>query len=112
MEFNTNAIATILFASAALTTSAAQAGATADNAMAMVKEVVANVKANGTEQAAAEIANIEGVFRKDDLYLVIYGLHGTVRAHGLNQMMVGKNLAGLKDIRLAVSASEVAARGG
>jgi cytochrome c len=98
MKFKTNAIATIFFAAAALATSVAHAGATADEAMAMVKEGVAYVKANGTDKAAAEIANKEGMFRKDDLYLVIYGLDGTVRAHGSNQKMVGKNLIGLKDI--------------
>jgi cytochrome c len=81
-----------------LATSVSHAGATADEAMAMVKEGVAYVKANGTDKAAAEIANKEGMFRKDDLYLVIYGLDGTVRAHGSNQKMVGKNLIGLKDI--------------
>jgi cytochrome c len=98
MKIKTNAIATILFAGAALATSVSHAGATADEAMAMVKEGVAYVKANGTDKAAAEIANKEGMFRKDDLYLVIYGLDGTVRAHGSNQKMVGKNLIGLKDI--------------
>jgi signal transduction histidine kinase len=29
---------------------------------------------------------------------VVYGLDGTVRAHGANEKMVGKNLIGLKDI--------------
>ncbi|MEZ5727581.1 MAG: cache domain-containing protein [Burkholderiaceae bacterium] len=38
------------------------------------------------------------MFRDRDLYLVVYGLDGVVRAHGANQKMVGKNLLGLRDI--------------
>lgn len=85
-------------ATLALCANAAHASATADEATAMVKKGVAFVKANGTEKAAAEIGDKEGPFRKDDLYLVIYGLDGTVRAHGSNQKMVGKNLIDLKDV--------------
>jgi Single Cache domain 2 len=33
-----------------------------------------------------------------DLYLVVYGLDGVVRAHGANEKMVGKNLLELKDV--------------
>jgi cytochrome c len=73
-------------------------GATADDATAMVKSGVAYIKANGAEKGAAEISNKEGQFHKDDLYLVIYGLDGTVRAHGANAKMIGKNLIALKDI--------------
>jgi signal transduction histidine kinase len=32
------------------------------------------------------------------LYLTVYGLDGTVRAHGANEKMIGKNLIDLKDI--------------
>jgi cytochrome c len=74
------------------------AGATADEATAMVKSGVAYIKANGAEKGAAEISNKDGKFQKDDLYLVVYGLDGTVRAHGANAKMIGKNLIGLKDI--------------
>lgn len=98
MNFTSNKLTAAFFFTAALAATGAQAAATADEATAMVKEGVAFVKANGTEKAAAEIANKEGKFRKDDLYLVIYGLDGTVRAHGSNQKMVGKNLIALKDI--------------
>ncbi|WP_291013851.1 cache domain-containing protein [Hydrogenophaga sp.] len=76
----------------------AMAAATADDATDMVKKGVSFIKANGGEKGHAEISNKEGQFRKDDLYLVVYGLDGTVRAHGANQKMVGKNLIELKDI--------------
>ena len=98
MKLTSKTLSAAILFSATLAATGVQAAATADEATAMVKEGVAFVKANGTEKAAAEIANKEGKFRKDDLYLVIYGLDGTVRAHGSNQKMVGKNLIALKDI--------------
>src|SRR3984957_14346799 len=77
----------------------AQAGnATADEAVAMVKKGVAYIKAQGTEKGYAEISNKQGQFIDRDLYLVVYGLDGTVLAHGANDKMVGKNLIDLKDI--------------
>jgi len=77
----------------------AQAGnATADEATAMVKKGVAYIKAQGTEKGYAEISNKQGQFIDRDLYLVVYGLDGTVLAHGANDKMVGKNLIDLKDI--------------
>ncbi len=78
---------------------AAQANnATPDEATAMVKKGVAYIKANGKEKGHAEITNKAGSFIDRDLYLVVYGLDGTVRAHGANEKMVGKNLIELKDI--------------
>lgn len=73
-------------------------GATTTEAMAMVKKGVAFIKANGPEKAYAEVTSKQGQFQDRDLYLVVYGLDGTVRAHGANEKMVGKNLMGLKDI--------------
>lgn len=72
--------------------------ATAAEATAMVKQGVAFIKANGRDKAYAEISNKGGKFVDRDLYLVVYGLDGTVRAHGANEKMVGKNLIDLKDI--------------
>ena len=82
-----------------LAAAGAQAGnATADEATAMVKKGVAFIKAQGTEKGYAEISNKQGQFNDRDLYLVVYGLDGTVLAHGANDKMVGKNLIDLKDI--------------
>ena len=76
----------------------AQTKATAAEATAMVKKGVAFIKANGKEKGLAEINNKSGQFVSRDLYLTVYGLDGTVRAHGANEKMVGKNLIELKDI--------------
>jgi signal transduction histidine kinase len=62
------------------------------------KKGVAFFKANGKDKALAEISNKKGQFIDRDLYLVVYGLDGVVRAHGANEKMVGKNLLDLKDI--------------
>ncbi|MGH6647968.1 cache domain-containing protein [Aquabacterium sp.] len=78
---------------------AAEGGATKDEAVAMVKKGVAHVKAAGKDKAYADIsdkANAE--FHHQDLYLTVYQLDGTVKAHGSNAKMIGKNLIELKDI--------------
>ncbi len=76
----------------------AQTHATKEEATAMVKKGVAFVKANGKQKGYAEITNKQGQFKDRDLYLVVYGLDGTVHAHGANEKMVGKNLIDLKDV--------------
>ena len=76
----------------------AQTHATDKEATAMVKKGVAFNKANGTEKGHAEISNNPGQFIDRDLYLVVYGLDGTVHAHGANEKMIGKNLIELKDV--------------
>ena len=77
---------------------AADGNATKDEAVAMVKKGVAFIKSGGTDKGYAEVTNKQGQFRDKDLYLVVYGLDGTVKAHGANEKMVGKNLIDLKDI--------------
>jgi len=72
--------------------------ASKDEAVAMVKKGVAYVKVNGKEKGYAEISNKKGQFIDRDLYLVVYGLDGTVFAHGANEKQVGRNLIDLKDI--------------
>jgi signal transduction histidine kinase len=76
----------------------AHAAATPDDATAMVKKGVAFIKTNGKDKGHAEISSKTSQFKKDDLYLVVYGLDGTVHAHGANEKMIGKNLIDLKDI--------------
>jgi cytochrome c len=72
--------------------------ASKDEAVAMVKKGVAFVKANGRDKGYAEISNKKGQFIDRDLYLVVYGLDGTVFAHGANEKQVGRNLIELTDI--------------
>jgi signal transduction histidine kinase len=76
----------------------AQSKATAAEATAMTKKGVAFIKANGKEKGYAEISNKKGQFIDRDLYLVVYGLDGTVLAHGANERLIGKNVIDLKDI--------------
>jgi len=96
MKFIASALASAALAFASL---AAQANnATPAEATAMVKKGVAFIKANGKDKGYSEITNKAGPFTDRDLYLVVYGLDGTVRAHGANEKMVGKNLIELKDI--------------
>ena len=77
---------------------AKEGNATAGEATAMVKKGIAFIKANGKDKGYAEINNKSGQFTDRDLYLVVYALDGTVRAHGANEKMIGKNLIELKDV--------------
>jgi len=72
--------------------------ASRDEAVAMVKKASAYWKANGDEKTFAAITDKKGPFTDRDLYLVVYGLDGTVHAHGANEKMVGRNLIELKDV--------------
>ena len=92
-------IAIALLATAAAAAAVAKEGnATATEATAMVKKGIAFIKSNGKDKGYAEISNKAGQFTDRDLYLVVYGLDGTVRAHGANEKMIGKNLIELKDV--------------
>ena len=62
------------------------------------KKGVAFIRANGKDKGYAEISAKGGKFTDRDLYLVVYGLDGTVHAHGANEKMIGKNLIDLKDV--------------
>ena len=88
----------LLGASLAASAIAMEGHATAAEATAMVKKGIAFIKANGKDKGYAEINSKSGQFTDRDLYLVVYGLDGTVRAHGANEKMIGKNLIELKDV--------------
>ena len=77
---------------------AKEGNATAAEATAMVKKGVSYLKANGKDKTYAAISDKQGPFVDRDLYLVVYGLDGTVHAHGANEKMIGKNLIELKDV--------------
>jgi cytochrome c len=72
--------------------------ASKDEAVAMVKKGIAFIKASGRDKGYAEITSKESRFRDRDLYLVVYGIDGVVRAHGQNPKMVDKNLIELRDV--------------
>jgi signal transduction histidine kinase len=95
-----------LFAACALSLSAlagtvhaAEGGATKEEAVAMVKKGVGAIKSQGADKVYAEISDkANPTWHKEDLYLTVYQLDGTVKAHGANSKMIGKNLIELKDI--------------
>ena len=72
-------------------------GATKDEAVAMVKKAVAYIKAKGPESAYTVIDDQSGQFVDRDLYVVVYGMDGTVLAHGANKARIGTNQIGDKD---------------
>lgn len=82
---------------AALPATAQESRATRAEAEAMVKKGVAALKTMGREKAFAEMTAPSKTFVDRDLYLVAYGLDGTVYAHGQNPKQVGKNLIDFKD---------------
>ena len=96
MRFVATALAAALLLP--LAAQAAEGGATESDATSMVKKGVSFIKANGKDKGYAEISNKTGQFKVQDLYLVVYGLDGTVLAHGANEKMIGKNLIDLKDV--------------
>jgi signal transduction histidine kinase len=72
--------------------------ATPAQAEAMVKKAVAYIKASGKEKAYAAFTAKDPGFIDRDLYVVVYGLDGMVRAHGQNQKLVGQDLSDAQDV--------------
>jgi signal transduction histidine kinase len=72
--------------------------ATKDEAMAMVKKAVAFIKAQGPEKGYAEISKKGSQFTDRDLYVVVYGLNGTVYAHGANEKLINTDQSQAKDV--------------
>jgi cytochrome c len=73
------------------------AGASKDDAVAMVKKAVSAIKSEGAGKAYPEISDPAGKFVDRDLYIVVYGLDGMVLAHGANAARVGTNQIADKD---------------
>ena len=75
----------------------AAAGATKDEAVAMVKKAVNAIKTEGPDKAYPEISNPKGPFVDRDLYVVVYLMDGMVLAHGANAKRIGTNQIDDKD---------------
>lgn len=86
-------IAALAFATPAL----AQEHGTADEATALVKKAVAQVKAAGTEKACATFADPAGGFQSKDLYIFVQDMKGLMLCHAKNPGLNNKDLSGLKD---------------
>jgi cytochrome c len=89
--------ASIVLASALASFGAGQP-ITKDAAVAMVKSAVAFIKAQGPENAYAEITKKSGRFVDRDLYIVVLGLDGRVLAHGADPGLIGTDQSQAKDI--------------
>ena len=78
----------------------AETKATAAEATAMVKKGVAAIKAGGKDhdKLYGEITAKDAKWADRDLYLVVYALDGTVKAHVANAKLVGNNLMDMLDI--------------
>ena len=98
----TTASALVLALSAALTPTLvfAQTKATAAEATAMVKKGIVAIKASGKEhdKLFTEVTAKDAKWADRDLYLVVYAMDGTVKAHGANAKLVGNNLMDMLDI--------------
>ena len=91
-------LAAFVLAWALLPAVQAQDLVTKPEAEAMVGKALKYLKGNGKDKLYAEVSKKDGQFTDRDLYLVVYGLDGTVRAHGANGKMIGKNLMEIKDV--------------
>ncbi|HET9208592.1 MAG TPA: cache domain-containing protein [Burkholderiaceae bacterium] len=96
--FRHSIAAALVIALAAPFAALAADNATKEEAVAMVKKGVAFIRSQGKDKAYTEFSTKGGKFSDRDLYLVVYGLDGTVHAHGANEKMIGKNLIELKDV--------------
>jgi cytochrome c len=78
----------------------AQNKATADEATAMVKRGVVALKAAGKDRDKlyAEVTAQSPRWANQELYLVVYGLDGVVRAHGANARLVGAAMLEMLDV--------------
>jgi signal transduction histidine kinase len=96
--FNTASI--VLLSSMLFTASAladAQQG-TAEQAQALVANVIAYYDANGQEETFVVIEDKEGEFVDRDLYIFVYGQDRTVVAHGADASLKGTQVDTLIDI--------------
>ncbi|QLH72766.1 cache domain-containing protein [Rhodopseudomonas palustris] len=91
-------IAVAVAAALAFAAAPALAGASKDDAVAMVKKAVEAIKADGADKTYVVISDKTGPFVKDDLYVVVYQLDGKVLAHGANAKFIGKDMIDAQDV--------------
>ncbi|USX12314.1 cache domain-containing protein [Oxalobacteraceae bacterium OTU3CAMAD1] len=72
--------------------------ASAKDAVAMVKKVIADMKKQGKEKVIQEIQAQSPQYRDRDLYVSVGTLEGVNLANGNNAKMAGKNIIDLKDL--------------
>ena len=89
---------------------------TRDEAVAMAERVVAYYQSHGLDQTAAAISDPANAdFHDRDLYALILGFDGAIRAHGTNPKFVGRDMMNLKDqngVMIAREMIRIAGEGG
>jgi signal transduction histidine kinase len=88
----------VLCAALASALPAAAAPHTKKDAEAMLKVTAAFYKAHGKEKLLAAVSAKDAKFLKDDLYVVVYAMDGTMLAHPVNPALAGKNLTSVPDV--------------
>jgi signal transduction histidine kinase len=109
MKRLTAAVAVLL---AGTTLALAEQKPTKDDAVAMVKQAAAEIKAVGPEKAYKEIDG--GKFRNGSLYIVVSGFNGVTLAHPVNPKLIGRNMSEEQDVDgkyFARDMSELARKG-
>jgi cytochrome c len=78
----------------------AQSKATTQEAVALVKKAMVDLKTAGKDKDKlyAAVTGKDTKWVDRDLYLVVYSTDGVVKAHGANGKLVGNNLMDLLDI--------------
>ena len=98
LSMNIRTLLCVIAGTCVQTVSAQEVKATPAEAIAKVKQAVSMIHKDGRQKAYAAISDPKGPFVERDLYITVWGQDGTVRAHGANRNMVGKNLIDLRDI--------------
>lgn len=62
-----------------------------------VANAVAFYKNSGRDIALAEFTNSKGPFVKEDMYIFVLDIQGTMLAHGVNEKYIGQNFMNIKD---------------
>jgi len=68
-----------------------------DDAVALTKKAIAELKANPPEKVYADITNKDPRFLDRDLYVIITDMGGKALAHGVNAKLVGKDASENQD---------------
>jgi cytochrome c len=71
---------------------------TREEAIAMVKKAIAQIKKEGLDKTVAAVNDPKGPYVDRDLYVMIYDMKGKNLAHGANPKMIGKDLYDIQDV--------------
>ncbi|MDX5364549.1 MAG: methyl-accepting chemotaxis protein [Pseudazoarcus pumilus] len=77
-------------------------GGTANEAAQLVEKAAALYSSRGQQAAFEAFNDPHGEFVQRDLYIFVYDMEGTVRAHGGNPKLIGNNMRDAKDAKGAL----------